>query len=163
MGIRINVSGWCTLEGFGLSSGVWNLWPARPFGCTQTPMAAACRPIDFRMRCVWFSSCRTQSKQSVQPGIRPLFYVWRVYARLSLRVGIQASVYWRGALRILCSVWGLGTSLYCAVYCLALWRDSVRRRIDACDSEIWTVWRFVIWRIHLCLSCAANNGLADRE
>src|SRR5260363_248744 len=67
------------------------------------------------------------------------------------------------ALRILCSVWGLGTSLYCAVYCLALWRDSVRRRIDACDSEIWTVWRFVIWRIHLCLSCAANNGLADRE
>src|SRR5260363_214001 len=66
-------------------------------------MAAACRPIDFRVRCVWFSSCRTQSKQSVQPGIRPLFYVWRVYARLSLRLGIQASVYWRGALRILCS------------------------------------------------------------
>src|SRR5260364_389180 len=55
-------------------------------------MAAACRPIDFRVRCVWFSSCRTQSKQSVQPGIRPLFYVWRVYARLSLRLGIQASV-----------------------------------------------------------------------
>src|SRR5260363_350635 len=51
--------------------------------------------------------------------------------------------------------------LRCLLPCLMA--CSVRRRIDACDSEIWTVWRFVIWRIHLCLSCAANNGLADRE